>query len=91
MTFGPLAESVRAFLPVIEGQRVQVWGTLHDETFMPKGARNPVTYQVVHAERIQTPDGTLPPTEASTGDGVPVEAPSLPAFDMDAVDAESKP
>jgi hypothetical protein len=69
-TFGPMAEAIATLRPVIEGQRITVWGTLHDETFRPAGATKDVTYQVVHAERIQTPDGILP------APGGPVEAPT---------------
>ena len=67
-----LAGALATLRPSIEGQRITVWGTLHDETFRPKGATRDVTYSVVHAERIQTPDGTLP---------APVEADSLPLLD----------
>jgi hypothetical protein len=57
---GPLAEALATLRPTVEGQRVTVWGTLHDETFTPKGEQRSVTYQVIHAERIQTADYTLP-------------------------------
>jgi hypothetical protein len=61
---GLLAGAIATLRPSIEGQRVTVWGTFHDETFTPKpkDGETPrdVTYQVVHLERIATPDGVLP-------------------------------
>ena len=91
IAFGPLAEQLAALRASIEGQRITVWGTLHDETFRPKDATRDVTYQVVHAERIVTPAGSLPaPATATETPAEPTEAPSEPLpFDMAAVDAET--
>jgi hypothetical protein len=85
---GPLAEALSMLRATVEGQRITVWGTLHDETFTPKGEKRSVTYQVIHAERIQTADYTLPaetpPSEPEPGAEVP--APVAPgqeeAFDL---------
>jgi hypothetical protein len=73
---GPLAESIAAVRSEVESQRVTVWGTLHDESFTPKDAQRPIVYQVVHAERIATPDYILP------GPSEPAEAESVPLFDQ---------
>jgi hypothetical protein len=85
MTFGPLAEAIATIRSEVEGQRVTVWGTMHDETFTPKGTDREVTYQVVHAERIATPDFILP---APAGDTEPAEAESVPLFDAPLTDEE---
>jgi hypothetical protein len=85
ITTGPLAEAVATLRRTIEGQRITVWGTLHDETFTPKGASKPITYQVIHAERIATADYVLPaPDRATETPAEPVEAPSVPMLLDDA-------
>ncbi len=81
ITRDDLAGALATLRPSIEGQRVTVWGTLHDETFRPKGATRDVTYQVVHAERIQTPDGTLPAPTGATEEPVEAESLTLPLDD----------
>ena len=83
---GDLAGALATLRPSIEGQRVTVWGTFHDETFTPKPKGDemprPVTYQVVHLERIATPDGVLPAPQPPAGNEEPrPEAPSQPMFD----------
>jgi hypothetical protein len=83
---GALADAITSLRRTIEGQRITVWGTLHDETFRPKGATKDVTYQVIHAERIQTADYTLPAPERATETPEPVEAESVPMLPLD--DAE---
>jgi hypothetical protein len=91
ITTGQLAEAVSALRVPIEGQRVTVWGRMMDETFTPKGMTKAIVYQVVHAERIQTPDYTLPaPVDVTPGlteeekaaiaGSLPDEAPSEPLF-----------
>lgn len=94
VAFGPLAESLAAFRPVIEGKLVTVWGTFHDESFDKKegGEVKTITYQVVHAERIGTPDGVIPASDSgATPPGVEVPegsaepvAPGQEAFDLSA-------
>ncbi|MBA3583011.1 MAG: hypothetical protein H0W36_00525 [Gemmatimonadetes bacterium] len=82
LSFGPLAQALATLRPTIEGQRVTVWGTMVDEKFTnAKGVD--ITYKVVHADRVATPEGVIPsvdhaeyhrdepPTE-------PVEAESAP-------------
>ena len=63
---GALAEVLPTVKDDIIGQRVSCWGRVRDETFTPKGARKPVTYQVLDLERIKTESGTLPMVEAET-------------------------
>jgi hypothetical protein len=72
MCHGPLADAVAVIRPEVEGKRVTVWGTLHDETFTPKGTDKEVTYQVVHAERIATPDYILPAPEPTEAESIPM-------------------
>lgn len=84
---GILAEAIAPLRSVIEGQRVTVWGTFHDETFTPKDKDRAVTYQVVHLERIATPDFILPasvdaaPAEVESQPEQPI-APGQEAFDL---------
>ncbi len=93
VTMGQLAEAVSALREPIEGQRITVWGRMMDETFTPKGRTKPIVYQVVHAERIQTPDYTLPaPVDVTPGltdeekaaiaGSLPDEAASEPLFPL---------
>jgi hypothetical protein len=79
---GQLAEAIAAVRSEVESQRITVWGTLHDESFTPPNAQRPIVYQVVHAERIQTPDYILP------GPSEPAEAESVPLFDAPLTDEE---
>jgi hypothetical protein len=83
IAFGDLAGALATLRKSVEGQRVTVWGTFHDETFAKDG--RDITYQVVHLERIATPDGVLPapldsapPAEAEERP----EAPSTPMFEL---------
>lgn len=81
IAFGDLAGALATLRPSVEGQRVTVWGTFHDETFAKDG--RDITYQVVHLERIATPDGVLPAPldDAPPADvEAPPEAPSEPMF-----------
>jgi hypothetical protein len=78
ITTGALADAITSLRRTIEGQRITVWGTLHDETFTPKGASKPITYQVIHAERIATADYVLPAPERATETPEPAEAESVP-------------
>ncbi len=87
LTKGQLAEALSALREAIEGQRITVWGRMVDESFTPKGGTKPITYQVIHAERIQTPDYTLPATVELTPEerdliagSLPDEAPTEPLF-----------
>lgn len=68
---GPLATSLAAVKPI--GERVECWGTWSDEQFTPKGKDRPVTYRVLHLERIKGADWTLPADEAA----------SFPLFDAE--------
>lgn len=60
------------------GQRVTVWGRFSDETLANGGG-----YQILHVERIQTPDMTLPVTEPET--------PETPEAAAELTEAESVP
>lgn len=60
IAYDALAESLAVIRSDVEGQQVTVWGTFHDEAFTPKGKDREVTYQVIHLERIATPDLILP-------------------------------
>lgn len=78
LAFGQFAEALST--QHIIGERVTCWGTMHDESFVKDGKT--ITYQIMHLERIQTPDGVLPGlTEPPTSSDEPVEAPSVPLFD----------
>lgn len=80
LAFGDLAGALATLRPTIEGQRVTVWGSMKDEWFDKEegGKTKRITYQVCHAERIQTPDAILPAPDGSIA--APVEAPSEPLF-----------
>jgi hypothetical protein len=56
LAFGPLAEALA--MQNIIGERVTCWGTMHDESFTNDDDRT-ITYQVLHLERISTPDFIL--------------------------------
>lgn len=73
---GPLADDLAVLRGQIESQRVTVWGTLHDESFENRAGKT-ITYQVVHAERVQTPAGMLPDQTTA----VAPEAPSVGMFE----------
>ncbi len=61
LTRDELAMQMLDFKDDIVDQRVTVWGRVVDETFTPnKPNAKPITYQIVHADRIQTPKGILP-------------------------------
>jgi hypothetical protein len=47
-----------ALIPELVGQKVTVWGRFTDESFR-KGDKD-IGFKVLHVERIQTPDWTLP-------------------------------
>jgi hypothetical protein len=83
-----LAEALATLRATIEGERITVWGTLVDETFTPKDSDRPITYQVIHAERIQTADYTLPAPERATETPEPVEAESVPMLPLDDAERE---
>lgn len=80
--YSPLAEEIATYRESIEGQRVQAYGRIRDESYTPKGSTRAVTYQVLLADRLAVPGlGTLP---------LPVEAPTEPMFTADeqaAIDA----
>ena len=85
VALGSLAEALTTMRPAFEGQKATVWGTFHDETFTPKGETREVTYQIVHLERIQTADYTLPADES-------IALGQVAAFDQaesDRIDAEA--
>lgn len=73
LAFGQLAADLSE--RNIIGERVTCWGTMHDESFVNDEGKT-ITYQAMHLERIETPDGPLPaPDGAPT---VPTEADTLP-------------
>lgn len=57
---GPLAEQVAAIKGTVMGQRVTVWGRWTTEVIPAKGTKPEIRYQVLHLERIATPDLILP-------------------------------
>jgi hypothetical protein len=68
----------------IVGQRVTVWGSVADQTDTVKG--RDITYQIVHAERMQTPKGKLPVSplrdpEQEAVDAIPVAEGQEALFD----------
>jgi len=78
LAFDPLASALS--LVNIIGERVTCWGTMHDESFVNDDDRT-ITYQVMHLERIQTPDGILPAPDDPVA--APMEAESVPLFPKD--------
>jgi len=84
ITRGALAEQLADNQTFVLGSRVTVWGTLKDESFTPQGKTKPVTYWVLHAERVATPRGTLPAPAGATE--TPAEAESIAMLPLD--DAE---
>jgi hypothetical protein len=81
LAFGPLAEKLST--ADVLGKQVQVWGDFHSETFTDKKTQREVTYQLVHAARIQTPDGTL--------DGSPIDEPAPDTTNTEPAEASSEP
>jgi len=71
---GKLAEAIEVIKPRVVGQRVTVWGRWTDETIPAKGTKPAINYRVLHLERIETPDGILPPAE-DTGPEPPDDVP----------------
>lgn len=65
---GKLAEALATIKERVIDQRVTVWGHWTDESFMSKGKK--VAYRVLHLERIETPDGTLPPVDGARDETV---------------------
>lgn len=59
-----LAEALSVIRERVLNQRVTVWGYWTDETIPAKGTKPEINYRILHLERIETPDGTLPPQEA---------------------------
>lgn len=58
---GDLAVQLDAFREPTIGQRVTAWGTISDREWTPKGAKRPVMFQVLAAERVRVPGiGDLP-------------------------------
>jgi len=58
-----LARALVTIWPRLIGQRVTAWGRWSDETIPAKGAKPEIHYKLLHLDRIQTPDGTLPAPE----------------------------
>ena len=83
---GSLALELEAVRDTLIGQTATVWGTFSDESYDKKhddGKVEVIAFKVLHAERVQTPNGILP---ASSG---PTEAPGDPASDaVDPIEAE---
>lgn len=71
-----LAEWLAEHRAEIEGQRVTCHGSVTDESFKPKDADRPVTYQVLRLERIETPAGAFPEAAGAT------ESPDDPLGDL---------
>ena len=76
---GSLALELDAIRDAIIGQTATVWGTFSDESFDKVDKDDPskvevITFKVLHAERVTTPDGTFPAPET------PTEAPTAPLF-----------
>jgi len=75
-----LAQAIATLWPTIIDKRVTVWGHWSEETIPAKGQKPEIRYKLLHLERIQTPDGTLPPAgehvhnfiNPDSGDGTPM-------------------
>jgi hypothetical protein len=83
-----MAQALATLWPTIVNQRVTVWGHWSEETIPAKGTKPEIHYKLLHLERIQTPDGTLPPVEdigPEPPDDVelPFEAPTEPLFPVE--------
>jgi len=83
---GSLALELDAIRDAIIGQTATVWGTFSDESFDKVDKDDPskvevITFKVLHAERVTTPDGTFPAPET------PTEAPTAPLFEEPEFDA----
>lgn len=64
---GMLAEALATLKDDVVDKRVTCWGTLVGEEFTPKGTTRSVSYQILHLERIRTPDWELPAKENPAG------------------------
>jgi hypothetical protein len=76
-----LAEALDAIKATVIDNRVTVWGRWSDETTPAKGTKPTIHYRILHLDRIQTPDGMLPATEA-------LPPPLFDADDLARLDAE---
>ena len=65
---GPLAVQLHTFKEAAIGQRVTCWGRVTEETFTPRGKQEPVTYQVLAADRVSVPEIGVLPTDPTTED-----------------------
>lgn len=80
-----MAQALYAVKDSVMEQRVTVWGQFRTEPLQGGGA-----YELLHLSRIQTPDFVLPaPSVAPEPSGEPVEAETMPAFDMAELDRET--
>ena len=86
---GKLAEALSVIRERVIDQRVTVWGHWTDEVTPAKGTRPEVRYRILHLERIETPDGTLPIAESIGPAFEPVEAESAALFTGPEFDAAS--
>lgn len=83
----PLASALAAVRPSVVGQPVTCWGPVTAEGFdktQPDGTVRKITYNVLHLERIQTPDLTLPSGESFDAAGA-VVSPSGPPPEIPAL------
>ena len=82
---GKLAEALATLRPRVLDQRVTVWGHWTDEVTPAKGTKPEIRYRILHLERIETPDGTLPPAdEPPDAVALPFEGEALPEPMFDA-------
>lgn len=58
LAFDPLASALAS--QNIIGEQVTCWGVMKDESFTDEKTKHTVTYQIMHLERIATPDFVLP-------------------------------
>jgi hypothetical protein len=71
---GQIAETLGALRGTWMGSRVTVWGHWTDEVIPAKGTKPEIKYRILHLERIQTPEFTLPAPAKP-------EAPSVQMFE----------
>jgi hypothetical protein len=95
LAFDPLA-SVLSTQNII-GERVTCWGTMHDESFREEKTGTLITYQVMHLERIATPDFVLPAPSTDTALPAapepvtePAEVPEAPSAELFELDPEER-
>lgn len=80
LAIGPLADAL-SLAGIEVGTRVTVWGRI-DSIPWAKDGKDMPPYSRIAIERVQTPDWTLPAQTSATETPEPVEAESVPLFEL---------